>query len=79
MPKIQAFLSDALKKIELIKTPPESESIPEEEFIRDADDRPLLRAAVATDVDIIVTGDKDLLESGLAKPRIISPAEFVNL
>jgi predicted nucleic acid-binding protein len=39
----------------------------------------VLRAAVAADVDMIVTGDKDLLESGIERPRIISPADFVNL
>ena len=79
MPKIQAFLYHALKKIELVRTPLEIEKIPEEELIRDIDDRPILRAAVAANVDIIVTGDKDFLEAGLIKPKIMTPSEFVNL
>ena len=78
MSKIQAFLSDMFLRIKLIRTPPESEKIPEEELIRDIDDRPILRAAVAAGVDIIVTGDKDFLESGLKNPKIISPADFIN-
>ena len=78
MPRIQAFLSDILTNAELIKTPPESEKIPEEELIRDIKDRPILRAAIAANVDIIVTGDKDFLESGLEYPKILTPAEFVN-
>jgi len=78
---VQSFMSDMLmpSKTELIRTPPESERIPEEELIRDIKDRPLLRAAVAANVDMIVTGDKDFLESGLTQPKIISPAGFVNL
>lgn len=27
--------------------------------------------------DVILTGDKDFLESGLKKPRVLTPAEFV--
>jgi predicted nucleic acid-binding protein len=78
MPKIQLFLTDILTKTELIKTPPDSEKTPEEELIRDVKDRPILRAAIAANVDIIVTGDKDFLESGLTKPKIMSPADFIN-
>ena len=79
MEEIQTFLSYMLSKVKLIRTPPESERIPEEDLIRDVKDRPLLRAAVAANVDMIVTGDKDFLESGLTQPKIISPADFVNL
>lgn len=74
----EKFLEDLTTQIAVIQTPPESESVPEEMLVRDADDRPILRAAINANVDIIVTGDKDLLESNLAKPRIISPVEFVN-
>ena len=77
--RIQAFLSYMLSKVELIQTPPENKKIPEEELIRDIDDRPILRAAIAANEDIIVTGDNDFLEAGLSKPKIMSPADFVNL
>ena len=78
MPEIQLFLSDILSKTTLIRTPPENEKIPEEELIRDVKDRPILRAAVAAKVDIIVTGDKDFLEPRLANIITMSPADFVN-
>ena len=78
MPKIQLFLTDILTKTELIKTPPDSEKTPEEELIRDVKDRPILRAAVAANVDIIVTGDKDFLNSGIKNPKILTPVEFIN-
>jgi predicted nucleic acid-binding protein len=45
--------------------------------IRDISDRPILRAAIAANVDVIITGDKDFLESGVSKPRIMTAAEFV--
>ncbi|MCL2096007.1 MAG: putative toxin-antitoxin system toxin component, PIN family [Oscillospiraceae bacterium] len=79
MTKLQAFLIDILEKAELIKTPPESEKTPEEDLIRDTDDRPLLRAALAANADIIITGDKDFLEAPIKKPRILTPAEFIKL
>ena len=40
-------------------------------------DRPILRAAMAEHVDIPLTGDKDLLESGITNPEILSAAEFL--
>lgn len=47
--------------------------------VRDTKDRPILRAAVACGADILVTGDKDFLESGLREPRIMTAAEFMAL
>ena len=76
--KMQEFLLSICLHTEIIKTPKEKESISDEVKIRDIKDRPILRAAVAAGVDIIVTGDKDFLESGLKNPKIISPADFVN-
>lgn len=49
-----------------------------EQKIRDAKDRPILRAAIAGDVDIIVTGDKDFLEAAINYPLIMTPAEFLS-
>ena len=45
--------------------------------IRDVKDRPILRAAMKAGADVLLTGDKDFLESGLEKPVIMTPAEFV--
>ena len=49
----------------------------DEQAIRDVNDRPIFRAAIHAKVDIIVTGDKDFLESGLKFPRKMTAAEFV--
>ena len=48
-----------------------------EQEIRDAADRPILRAAIASGVDVLLTGDKDFLESGIKQPKIITAAEFL--
>ena len=44
--------------------------------IRDADNRPILRAAIEAGADILLTGDKDFLESSVTKPRIMTVAQF---
>ncbi len=74
---LERFLANVLSALELIPTPIE-ESILESK-VRDIKDRPILRAALAANVDIIITGDKDLLESGLVKPIMMTPAEFLNM
>lgn len=40
--------------------------------IRDVKDRPILRAALATDADILVIGDKDFLEAGIHEITLLS-------
>ena len=49
-----------------------------ESLIRDVKDRPILRAAIEAQADVLLTGDKDFLESGVEHPAIMIPAEFVN-
>lgn len=78
--KIQAletFLSLALLTLEVVTTPIEEYS--SEEKIRDVNDRPILRAAVYAKADILLTGDKDFLESGLQNPKIMAAADFVQM
>lgn len=57
------------------------ELIPEEERtaerIRDAKDQPILNAAIASDVDVILTGDKDFLSLELARPACMTAADFL--
>jgi len=77
IPLLERFLATALLSAEIVVTPPESESADGEAFIRDVKDRPILRAAVAGGADTLITGDKDFLESGLTRPTIISPADFL--
>ena len=47
--------------------------------IRDVNDRPILRAAIEAKADVLLTGDKDFLESGVKNPMIMTPAEFLNI
>ena len=51
--------------------------------IRDTDDQPILNAALAANVDIILTGDKDfhaldLSAQGYSRPRILTPREYLD-
>jgi putative PIN family toxin of toxin-antitoxin system len=73
---MELFLSTA--HYELITLTVEDSVVQEEYVIRDVKDRPILRAARKAGVDILVTGDKDFLESGVSLPRIITAAEFLN-
>ena len=43
---------------------------------RDANDDYLIALARAHDVQMIVTGDKDLLEWEIQRPRVVTPAQF---
>lgn len=73
---LDKFLSIALLTLELVPTPTE-ESVAEAQ-IRDLNDRPILRAAIKAKADVLLTGDKDFLESGIKNPAIMTPAEFLN-
>lgn len=74
---LDKFLSTALLTLELVPIPTDENA--SETQIRDANDRPILRAAIEAGADILLTGDKDFLESGLENPRIMTPAEFLNM
>lgn len=73
---LDKFLSIALLTLELVPIPID-ENISELR-IRDVSDRPILRAAIKANADIILTGDKDFLESGLRNPIIMTPFQFLN-
>lgn len=72
---LDKFLSVALMTLELVPIPIE-ENVSETQ-IRDVNDRPILRAAIHAKADVLLTGDKDFLESGLENPMIMTPAEFL--
>ncbi len=74
---LDRFLSLALLTLELVPIPTEENM--SESQIRDTDDRPILRAAIEAKADILLTGDKDFLESGLKNPMIMTPAEFLSM
>jgi predicted nucleic acid-binding protein len=70
---LEAFLSEF--SYELVYTPREIEvsGIPD---LRDPDDIPIVASAIMGDSDYLITGDKDILEIALERPRILSPREF---
>ena len=72
---LDRFLSTALLTLELVPVPVDEDV--SESQIRDVKDRPILRAALMAKADILVTGDKDFLASGLEHPEIMAPAEFL--
>ena len=73
---LDRFLSVALLTLELVPVPLDENT--SENYIRDVNDRLILRAAIAAKADILLTGDKDFLESGLKYPEILTPTEFLN-
>ena len=78
--KIQAlerFLALALTVLEVVPTP--AVDVSDEALVRDASDRPILRAAIAAKADVLVTGDKDFLESGVTNPKIMTATEFLQM
>lgn len=74
---MERFLAVALSVIEVVQVP--EIATDEEMEIRDVNDRGIMRAAIAAKVDLILTGDKDFLESGVVHPKIMTAAEFLNL
>lgn len=48
-----------------------------EKLIRDANDQPILNAAIVSDVDIILTGDKDFLSLDMERPQTMTATEFL--
>ena len=74
---LNKFLSIALLTLELVPIPTD-ENLSELQ-IRDVNDRPILRAAINAKADILLTGDKDFLESGLENPVIMTPVGFLNM
>ncbi|MCL2024694.1 MAG: putative toxin-antitoxin system toxin component, PIN family [Coriobacteriia bacterium] len=75
--KYRYFIAQMALSIEIVPTPPQSRRDKREDQIRDTKDRPILRAALAQNVDVFITGDKDFLEAGLEVPRVLSAAEFL--
>lgn len=74
---LNRFLSDALLSLEIVSIPVEETN--DEDKIRDIKDRPILRAALKENVDVLLTGDKDFLESKIDKPLMLTPSEFLKL
>ena len=74
---LERFIASALTVVEVVPVPHAKH--PDEDEIRDPDGRPILRSAIEAAVDIIATGDKDFLESGLGCPQIMTAAAFLRM
>ena len=74
--ELDAFLYIVQGNMEIVPTPEEVN--PAEAKIRDAKDRPILRAALNAHADLFLTSDKDFLESSVTDPRIIGVADFLD-
>ena len=74
---LNSFLTDTLPALVFVPIPPELHV--SESHMRDVKDRPILRAAIFAGADILLTGDKDFLESGITSPRIMNASEFLEL
>ena len=46
--------------------------------IADPDDKPILDAALSSEVDVIVTGDRHFLELTLERPEILTPRAYLD-
>ena len=61
---------------EMVHTP---QNLPEHGWfvIRDKDDEKVLYSAIAADVDVLITGDKDFCDIEIEKPEILTSSQFV--
>lgn len=75
----ERFLASLALAARIVRTPEQTESVAKESSIRDVDDRPIFRAAVFANVDAIITGDKDFLESGITTPKNLTASEFLGM
>ena len=50
-----------------------------DKLIRDAKDQPILNAAILSDVDVILTGDKDFLSLDMERPRCMTASQFLEI
>ena len=74
---LDSFLAMSMLTIRVVPVP--DTAYDTESQVRDVADRPILRAAISADADIILTGDKDLLEADLERPAALTPAQFLQL
>jgi len=77
IPDMEQFLS--MGRYDIVTLTDDDTADADEGKIRDVNDRPILRAARKANVDILVTGDKDFLESTVTNPRIMTATQFLQV
>lgn len=70
LPALERFLASVDYEV----AEPDESGVP----ISDPDDQPILDAAIATAVDVLVTGDKHFLAVRVQSPRIMTARAFVD-
>lgn len=50
-----------------------------EKLIRDTKDQPILNAAILSDVDLILTGDKDFLSLNMERPKCLTASDYLEI
>lgn len=75
LPILQKFLDSATPKLKIVPT--SEVKVIGEKDIRDVNDRPILRSALSISADVLLTGDKDFLESKIRNPKILNAKDFV--
>ncbi|MCL2804143.1 MAG: putative toxin-antitoxin system toxin component, PIN family [Micrococcales bacterium] len=73
---MELFLSGISPGITVVPTPDTITEV-DVRLVRDRGDWPIVRAAVAAQVDAIVSGDRDLLDAELPRPQVWTPARFL--
>lgn len=79
---LKTFLSNVRPLIDIVDTP--SESVAFEDLVTDEEDRPILRAAVAEKVDVLLSGDHHFLnvrreiQEHYPFLKIMNPSEFLS-
>jgi len=73
LPQFMAYLSSG---VNIVSTPERSE--PDEIALRDPKDQPILSSAHANNADLILTGDKDILDAGLTHPQAVDPRRYLS-
>ena len=48
-----------------------------QKLINDPKDAPILNAAILSDVDVIISGDKHFLELNMERPMVMKPADYL--
>lgn len=73
--RVEQFFQRSKYNLTILDTP--EETVAEELLVRDNGDRPIVRAAIREGVDIILSGDRDLLEAGLVYPAVFTVHDFL--
>lgn len=76
-PKYKAALDRFFLNLsfEMVYTPMDTTMAP---VMKDEKDIPVIVSAIASDVDVLVTGDKDFANLAIARPEVLTPSELLN-